>query len=124
MFQVGKGLRDLEVKAAGLEISGETEVMEVTKATGDALSHLEQAVNGFDGGISQAGEFAEGFEPATVGPAQPPAQGRQVAIGQHPLEGLAQSDSAAQDRVGASQLAAQLELLFGAVSAVELKCTT
>jgi hypothetical protein len=69
-------------------------------------------------------EFAEGFEPATVGPAQPPAQGRQVAIGQHPLEGLAQSDSAAQDRVGASQLAAQLELLFGAVSAVELKCTT
>src|SRR5512145_1012765 len=86
-------MRDLEVKAAGLEISGETEVMEVTKATGDALSHLEQAVNGFDGGISQAGvqigqdavevffersrEFAEGFEPGTVGPAQPPADGRQ-----------------------------------------------
>jgi hypothetical protein len=55
MFQVGKGLRDLEVKAAGLEISGDTEVMEVTKATGDALSHLEQTVDGFDGGISQAG---------------------------------------------------------------------
>jgi hypothetical protein len=29
--------------------------MEVTKATCDALSHLEDGVNGFDGSISQAG---------------------------------------------------------------------
>jgi hypothetical protein len=72
-----------------------------TKATGDSLSHLEEAINGFNCGISQAGfqigedagevffessrEFAEGFESAMVGPAQPPAEGRQVAIGQHPL---------------------------------------
>jgi hypothetical protein len=50
---------------------------------------LEEAVNGFDGGVSQAsveigqnavavffessGEFAEGFEPRAVGPAQPQA---------------------------------------------------
>jgi hypothetical protein len=42
-------MRDFEVKTAGLEISGDSEVKEVTKATGDALSHLEDAVNGFDG---------------------------------------------------------------------------
>ena len=79
-------MRDLEVETAGLEISGDTEVMEVTKAPGNALSHLEEAVNGFDGGISQAGfkigqdavevffessgEFAERFEPGAVGPAR------------------------------------------------------
>jgi hypothetical protein len=118
-------MRDLEVKTAGLEISGDTEVMEVAKATGDALSHLEEAVNGFDGGISQAGfqigqdavevffessgEFAEGFESGAVGPAQPPADGRQIAVDQHFLEGLAQGDGAAQNRVG---LAAQVELLL------------
>lgn len=123
-------MRDSEVKTAGLEISGDAEVMEITKATGDALSHLENAVNGFDGGISQAGveigqdagevlferagEFAEGFEPGTVGPAQPPADRRQVAIGQHSLEGLTQGESAAEDWVGAGQLAAQVELLLGA----------
>ena len=88
----------LEVKTAGLEIGGEAEVMEVTKATRNALSHLEETVNGFDRGIRQAGfqvgqdavemffessrEFAERFEPRTVGPAQPPADGKQVAIGQ------------------------------------------
>jgi hypothetical protein len=48
-------MRDFEVKTAGLEISGEAEVMEVTKATCDALSHLEDGINGFDGSISQAG---------------------------------------------------------------------
>jgi hypothetical protein len=40
-------MRDLEIKTAGLEISGDAEVMEVTKAAGDALSHLEEAANGF-----------------------------------------------------------------------------
>jgi len=34
------------------------------------------------------GDFVERFEPGTVGPAQPPADGRQVAIGQYALEGL------------------------------------
>jgi hypothetical protein len=84
MLRTDEG-RNLEVKAAGLEIIGDVEVMEVTKAPGDALSHLEEAVNGFDCGISQAGfqigedavevffessrEFAEASEPGTVGPA-------------------------------------------------------
>src|SRR6476659_1706792 len=45
----------LAVKTAGLEIGGEAEVMEVTKATRNALSHLEETVNGFDRGIRQAG---------------------------------------------------------------------
>jgi hypothetical protein len=35
-------MRELEVKTAGLEIDGEAEVMEVTKATRNALSHLEE----------------------------------------------------------------------------------
>ena len=48
-------MRDFEVEAAGFETGGNPKVMEITKATGDALSHLENAVNGFDGGISQAG---------------------------------------------------------------------
>jgi hypothetical protein len=94
-------MRDFEVKTAGLEISGDAEVMEVTKATCDALSHLEEAVDRFTGGISQAGfeisqntvevffersgEFAERFESGTIGPAQPPAQRRPVAVGQYPL---------------------------------------
>jgi len=85
MLRTDEG-RNLEVKAAGLEISGDVEVMEVTKAPGDALSHLEEAVNGFDCGTSQAGfrigedavevffessrEFAEASEPGTVGPAR------------------------------------------------------
>ena len=43
------------MKTAGLEIGGEAEVMEVTKATRNALSHLEETVNAFDGGIRQAG---------------------------------------------------------------------
>ena len=96
-------MRDFEVKTAGLEISGDSEVKEVTKATGDALSHLEDAINGFNGSISQAGfeigqnavevffessrEFAERFEPGTVGPAQPPADGRQIAISPTPRGG-------------------------------------
>ena len=103
------------MKTAGLEIGGEAEVMEVTKATRNALSHLEETVNGFDRGIRQAGfqvgqdavemffessrEFAERFEPRTVGPAQPPADGKQVAIGQYSLESLAQGDGAAQEPV-------------------------
>jgi hypothetical protein len=56
--------------------------MEVTEATGNALSHLEQAVDGLDGGVGQAGfkvgqnavevifkdsgKFAEGFEPGEI----------------------------------------------------------
>ena len=120
------------MKTAGLEISGEAEVMEVTKATRNALSHLEETGNGFDRGIRQAGfqvgqdavemffessrELAERFEPRTVGPAQPPADGKQVAIGQYSLESLAQGDGAAQDRVGTGQLAAQVELWLGSAS--------
>ena len=46
MLRTDEG-RNLEVKAAGPEISGDVEVMEATKAPGDALSHLEEAVNGF-----------------------------------------------------------------------------
>jgi hypothetical protein len=56
LFDVSSGqeIGELKLKAAGLEISGETEAKEVTKAPGDALGHLEQAVHGFEGGTSQA----------------------------------------------------------------------
>jgi hypothetical protein len=39
--------------------------MKVTKATGDALSHLEEAVNGFDGGIGKS-SFQEGDNAAPM----------------------------------------------------------
>ena len=46
-------MRDLEVETARFEIGGNPEVMKVTEAAGNTLSHLEQAVDGFDGGVAQ-----------------------------------------------------------------------
>ena len=60
-------MRELEVKTAGLEIGGEAEVMEVTKATRNALSHLGETVNGFDRGIRQAGFALRMFSAGPIG---------------------------------------------------------
>ena len=46
-------MRDLKVETTGLEISSDAEVMEVAETASDALSHLEQTIYGFNGGISQ-----------------------------------------------------------------------
>ena len=43
------------LRREALEIGGEAEVVEDTEATSNALGDLEEAVNSFDGGISQTG---------------------------------------------------------------------
>src|SRR4249919_1348157 len=123
-------MRDLEIETARFEIGGDPEVVKVTEAAGNTLSHLEQAVDGFDGGVGEAcfevgqnavkvifqgsGEFAEGFEPRAVGPAQPPADGGQISIGEDLLERLAQGDGASELGISAGQRATQVELLLRA----------
>ncbi len=73
-----------EVEMASFEIGGEAEVVEVAKAAGHALGRLEDAIDGFDGRVSQAGfhkgedaaemmldsacQFAKGVEAGTCGP--------------------------------------------------------
>jgi hypothetical protein len=68
------------------------EVFHIPSTTLHEFSRLPIAPKNF----RSSRDSAEGFEPGTVGPAQSPAKGRQVAIGQHALEGLAQGDGAAQ----------------------------
>ena len=123
-------MRDLKVETTGLEISSDAEVMEVAETASDALSHLEQTIYGFNGGISQTGleigedamevffegtgEFAKGLESGAVRPAQPPTDGGEITIGQDFLESLAQGDGAPEGWVGAGQRATQVKLLLGA----------
>ena len=45
----------MKVESAGLEVAGESEVVEVAEAAGDALGQLQQPVDGFHGAISQFG---------------------------------------------------------------------
>ena len=68
----------MNVEIASLQVWGEWEVVEVSEAPGDALGHLEEAVDGLDGGVGEPGfevredagqmalvgarELAEGFE--------------------------------------------------------------
>lgn len=122
-------MREVEVEAAGFEVGGESEVEENTEATGDTLGDLEQAVEGLNGGVGQAGlhegndsvkvgfdggsELAEGFEPGAGGPAAPPVQGVEVGVGEHILEGLAQSDGTADFGIVPTELLATGELVLG-----------
>src|SRR5512134_1577648 len=103
-------MRDVDVEIASLEVGGEAEVVEIAEALRDAFGQLEQAVDGFDGGVGEPGlqigedagemaldgarELSEGLEPGPVGPAQPPLQGGQVAALEHVGQGIAQTECA------------------------------
>jgi hypothetical protein len=77
---------DLEVEVAGFEIGGNPEVMEVA---GNALSHLEKAVDGLDGSVGQAcfevglnarEVIFEGSSPRAVGQPSQRMEGRSPSV--------------------------------------------
>jgi len=81
-------MNNIELKTASFEVGGDAEVMKVAEAASHAFGGPEDSVDGFHGGVGEAGlhksqnslpvgfqgarKFTEWLQAAAVGPSTPP----------------------------------------------------
>ena len=115
------------MELACFEQSHEAEVTKGTEAACHAFGELEQAVDGLDDAVGDAGfqegddacpvlhdaagEFAKRQEPGPARAGDPPAQRLRVFAGEHVLQGLTQHHRAPKLGIVAGQLCPQSRLL-------------